>query len=88
MKTAVRKLGIKVIQSGPYSYSSAPIENLFSVIKLNEINEDGQPTGKRSLHHIRNMVLKRLRRVPVSTRVAYWHHSTGHLYRHVCFDKI
>lgn len=43
----VNKLGIQVIFSGPYSYSAAPIETLFSGLKLGELNAEGHPTGKR-----------------------------------------
>ena len=32
------KLGIKVIFSGPYSFSSAPIETFFGHLKVGELN--------------------------------------------------
>ena len=41
------KLGLQVIFSGPYSYSAAPIETLFSHLKIGELNPDRGPTGKR-----------------------------------------
>ena len=41
------KLGLPVIFSGPYSYSAAPIETLFSHLKIGELNPQGLPTGKR-----------------------------------------
>lgn len=43
----VNKMGIQIIFSGPYSYSAAPIETLFSGLKLGELNPNGHPTGKR-----------------------------------------
>lgn len=43
----VSKLGLPVIFSGPYSYSAAPVETLFSGLKLGELNPELQPTGKR-----------------------------------------
>ena len=43
----LRKLELQVIWSGPYSYSTAPIERLFAVLKFGEINPDGKPTGKK-----------------------------------------
>ena len=46
-RAAVRSLGIKLIQSGPYSYSAASIEMLFSVLKLGELNPEHKPTTKR-----------------------------------------
>ena len=33
--------------SGPYGYDAAPIETLFSHIKLGDLNPENQPTGKR-----------------------------------------
>ena len=45
--SVVSKLGIQIIYSGPYSYSAAPIETLFSALKLGELNHRGDPTGKR-----------------------------------------
>jgi hypothetical protein len=43
----VRALDIKLLYSGPYSYSAAPIETLFAHLKLGELNAEGQATGKR-----------------------------------------
>ena len=39
--------GLQVIFSGPYSYSAAPTETLFSGLKYGELNTDNLPTGKR-----------------------------------------
>ena len=41
------RLGLPVIFSGPYSYSAAPVETLFSHLKLGELNPLGLSTGKR-----------------------------------------
>ena len=41
------KLGLQVIFSGPYSYSAAPIETLFSHLKIGELNPNRASTGKR-----------------------------------------
>ena len=46
-RAVVRALGLKVIYSGPYSYSAAPIELLFGGLKNQELNPDGLTTGKR-----------------------------------------
>ena len=43
----LRKLELTVIWSGPYSYSTAPIEIVFSVLKFGELNPDKKPTGKK-----------------------------------------
>jgi len=47
MKAYFRKMDIKVIYSGPYSYTSAPIELVFGALKQGELNPDRHPTGKR-----------------------------------------
>ena len=46
-REAIRKLGLKVIYSGPYSYSAAPVELLFVGVKMNELNIENVHTGKR-----------------------------------------
>ena len=38
---------IPVMYSAPYSYAAAPIETLFSQLKLNEINLVHGSTGKK-----------------------------------------
>ena len=43
----MRKLELEVIWSGPYSYSTAPIETVFATLKFGELNPDRQPTGKK-----------------------------------------
>ena len=47
IKATVTRLGLKIIYSGPYSYSAAPIELLFGGLKIGELNPEGQATGKR-----------------------------------------
>ena len=46
-REGLRKLQIPLIYSGPYSYSSAPIELLFSGLKTGKLQEFDQPTGKQ-----------------------------------------
>ena len=43
----LRKMQLPVMYSAPYSYDAAPIELLFSHLKLGELNAAGVPTGKR-----------------------------------------
>ena len=40
-RAVIQALGLMVTFSGPYSYSAAPIELLFSGLKLGELNPDG-----------------------------------------------
>ena len=55
--------------SAPYSYSSAPIETLFSFLKLDELNQDGISTGKKNLQGLTNIVVKKLSAIPLNTRI-------------------
>ena len=43
----LQKLGLKVVFSGPYSYSGAPIELMFGGLKQQELNKDNQLTSKK-----------------------------------------
>ena len=45
----LHRIQIPIIYSGPYSYSVAPIETLFSFLKLGELNQEGISTGKKNL---------------------------------------
>ena len=42
-----QKMEVEVIFSGPYSYSAASIELLFSALKRGALNPEGLPTGSR-----------------------------------------
>ena len=46
-KEHLRRLGLKVIYTAPYSYASSPIEKLFGALKLGELNPSREPTGKK-----------------------------------------
>ena len=43
----MRKLDLQIIWSGPYSYSTAPIETVFATLKFGELNPDRKGTGKK-----------------------------------------
>ena len=47
MRGYLRKMQVPIMFSGPYSYSAAPIETLFSHLKLGELNKDHGSTGKK-----------------------------------------
>ena len=42
----LHKMEVPIMFSGPYSYSAAPIESLFSLLKFGEINKEAIATGK------------------------------------------
>ena len=47
MREYFHKMEVNVIYSGPYSYSAAPIETLFSALKRGNLNPENKPTGKK-----------------------------------------
>ena len=47
MREYFRKMEVQIIYSGPYSYSTAPIELLFGALKRGELNPEQKPTGKK-----------------------------------------
>ena len=46
-RSTIKKLRLPVIFSGPYSYSTAPIEMLFGGLKNGTLLQYGESTGKR-----------------------------------------
>ena len=52
MRDYLKKMQVDVIYSGPYSYSAAPIELLFSALKKGELNPERLPSGKRYVSRI------------------------------------
>ena len=47
MRAYFRKLEVQIIYSGPYSYSAASIETLFSSLKKGQLNPEKIGTGRR-----------------------------------------
>ena len=43
----MRRLGIRVAVSAPYSYAGAPVEVAFAHLKAGDLNPTSLPTGKR-----------------------------------------
>ena len=40
-------MNLPIIFSGPYSYSTAPVELVFSALKFGDLNPQKLPTGKK-----------------------------------------
>ena len=49
ISTYLRKTQLPVMYSAPYCYDAAPIELLFAHLKLGELNQAGESTGKRKV---------------------------------------
>ena len=47
MKQRMARMDLPIIYSGPYSYSTAPIELVFGALKLGDLNPSRLPTGKK-----------------------------------------
>ena len=47
MKERLARMKLPIIYSGPYSYSTAPVELVFSALKLGDLNPEGLPSGKK-----------------------------------------
>ena len=47
MKERLARMQLPITYSGPYSYSTAPIELVFGALKLGDLNPEKLPTGKK-----------------------------------------
>ena len=47
MKERLARMELPIIYSGPYSYSTAPIEKVFAALKFGDLNPNRLPTGKK-----------------------------------------
>ena len=47
MRDRLAKMGLPIMFSAPYCYSTAPIELVFAALKLGELNPERLPTGKK-----------------------------------------
>ena len=88
MKERLARMSLPIIYSGPYSYSSAPIELMFAALKLGDLNRLRLPVGKKSLSHLANMVGTRLASIPRPVRVRYFHHAVLRLYGYLYFERL
>ena len=82
----LHKMQVPIIYSGPYSYCAAPVETIFSFLKLGELNEEGIATGKKNLQALTNLIASRLQGIPKHTRIKLFHYTTLWLFKYVCFE--
>ena len=61
---------------------------MFAALKLGELNPERQPTGKKSLSNIAEMVEKRLSEIPKSVAIRYWHHAVLGLYGYLYYERL
>ena len=61
---------------------------MFAALKLGDLNPERQPTGKKSLSNLANMVGVRLASIPRSVRIRYWHAAVLGLYGYLYFERL
>ena len=88
LRKYMRKMQLDIMWSAPYSYSTAPIELLFGALKFGELNPGNQSTGKKALHLIGDMEGHKLRQIPRSTLVRFWHKTTLNLFNYLYYERI
>ena len=88
MRERLARMDVPTILSGPYSYSTAPVELVFAALKLGELNPERLPTGKKGLSNIATMVAKRLASISRATRVKYWHHAVINHFGYLYFERL
>ena len=79
-------LGMEVIFSGPYSYSTAPCELLFAHFKRGELNPALLPTGKKNLTEVKARVIAKAKTIRPANVMMFWHHCLSQLYRYLVFE--
>ena len=88
MKQRLARMGLPVIYTGPYSYAAAPVELVFAALKLGDLNPNRLPTGKKSLSNLADIVSSRLKEIPRSVAIRYWHHIILGLFGYLYFEKL
>ena len=82
-QAVLEKLQIPVLYTGPHSYAASPIELFFSAFKSQDINPRKIPTGKKHFQQIAELATARVKEIPVTHRILFWHHCQQHLYRYL-----
>jgi len=79
-------LGMEVIYSGPYSYTTAPCELLFAHFKRGELNPGKLPTGKGALLEVKERVVAKAKTIRPGNIMMFWHHCLSQLYSYLVFE--
>ena len=61
---------------------------MFAALKLGELNPERQPTGKKSLSNLANMVGTRLAAIPRSAAIRYWHAVVPSLFGYLYYEQL
>ena len=88
MKERLAKLNLDIMYTGPYCYSAAPIEMMFSALKLGDLNPGRLPAGKKALSSVADMAGNKLASIPRSVACRYWHHIVANLYGYLYYERI
>ena len=79
MQEHLARLKLDILYSGPYAYSTAAIELVFTALKRGDLNPARRSTGKKALSEVADMVVAQLTSIPKSVVVRYWHLSLIHI---------
>ena len=83
-----RDLDLPIILNPPHGYNVSPVELVFAAYKATQLNPENMKTGKSNFENIVYIVMRRLKEIPVSTRILYWHHTWTHVLRYLQFIKL
>ena len=61
---------------------------MFAALKFGDLNPERQPTGKKSLSNLANMVGVRLASIPRSVAIRYWHAVVPSLFGYMFYERV
>ena len=83
-----KRLKLKVIISGPYSYSGAVCELFFSQFKSKELNPEGIRVGKKNFGDLVALVNSRVAEIQQHQMVLMWRKIILHLFEYLYFTPL
>ena len=83
-----QKLKLPILFTGPHSYDAAPIELYFAHFKADDINPRKVKTGKGHFEEVAELVIARMRRIPIASRLLFWRHCLLSAYKYLAFQRL
>ena len=88
IRALLKSLLVPAMVSAPHSYNLAPAEMLFAALKSAHLNPTQLPQSKEYFMNVVLLVLMRLKSVPASRRLLFWHHCAQHVFRFMGFERL
>jgi len=88
IKALLKSMQVPTMVSAPHSYNLAPAELLFAALKATNLNPTQLPQSKEYFMNVVLLVLRRLKDVPASRRLLFWHHCCQHVFRFLGFERL